>query len=369
MAWFAIPFGFATTLGLSAVALTSNPRFPTYPNTPTDSDITSGLTAAFAASALLGKSGAVALLIVLFMAVTSCASAELIAVSSVLTFDVYKTYIRPRATPNQLIAVSHAMICVFGITMAVFACIWNVVGIDVNWLFLVMGILISGAVFPAAFAITWRGQTRAGAIAGCFVGLAVGVVAWLVTARQVYGEITIASTGMEYPTLAGNLAAVIGGLFVTMGISLVRPDDFDWEVTRAINPATINSADEAGPTTAITPSDIGPVKEKERRDDPASSSDDLEQSGRTSYDDASLRSAFRLALISSIVLTIVMDFVIPMPMFFSHYIFSRGFFTGWVIISFLWVFASAATTCILPLWETRSFFVEVTKRIVRDLRG
>lgn len=72
LAWFAIPFGFATTLGLAAVALTSSPSFPTYPGGMTQSQISAGLASPFAASALLGKGGAVALLIVLFMAVTSC---------------------------------------------------------------------------------------------------------------------------------------------------------------------------------------------------------------------------------------------------------------------------------------------------------
>lgn len=136
IAWFAIPFGFSTTLGLAAVALTDNPRFPTYPEVPTSGQISSGLAAAFAAETLMGKGGAVALLVVLFMAVTSCASAELIAVSSLLTFDVYKEYISPNAEPKQLVFVSHIMICVFGLTMSVFACIWNAASIDLGWLFL-----------------------------------------------------------------------------------------------------------------------------------------------------------------------------------------------------------------------------------------
>ena len=77
------------------------------------------------------------------MAVTSCLSAELIAVSSILTFDIYKTYIKTSATPNQLIFVSHVMICVFGMTVAVFACIWNAIGIDLGWLVIPMNQLIT----------------------------------------------------------------------------------------------------------------------------------------------------------------------------------------------------------------------------------
>ncbi|KAI7303377.1 solute symporter family transporter [Hortaea werneckii] len=209
LAWFAIPFGFSTTLGIAAVALTNNPHFPTYPSVPSSAEISSGLAAAYAASALLGQSGAVALLIVLFMAVTSCASAELIAVSSLLTFDVYKAYMRPTASPSSLIFVSHVCIGIFGLVMAIFACIWNAAGIDLGWLFLVMGLLIGGAVFPAAFSITWAGQSREGAIAGCICGLAAGIIAWLVTAQQYFGEITVSSTGREYATLAGNLAAIM----------------------------------------------------------------------------------------------------------------------------------------------------------------
>jgi urea-proton symporter len=58
--------------------------------TLTPADVSAGLPAAAAASALLGKAGASILLVLLFLAVTSASSAELIAVSSILTYDIYK---------------------------------------------------------------------------------------------------------------------------------------------------------------------------------------------------------------------------------------------------------------------------------------
>ena len=76
----------ATTLGLAAVALRNDPAMR--PLSP--ADVSAGLPAAAAASALLGQGGAAALLVLLFLAVTSATSAELIAVSSILTYDVYK---------------------------------------------------------------------------------------------------------------------------------------------------------------------------------------------------------------------------------------------------------------------------------------
>ncbi|QKX57670.1 uncharacterized protein TRUGW13939_04788 [Talaromyces rugulosus] len=351
LAWFAIPFGFATTLGLAAVALTDSPTFPTYPNPMTSSQVSAGLSAPFAAAALLGKGGAVALLLTLFMAVTSSASSELIAVSSILTFDIYKTYIKPSATPEQLIFVSHAMICIFGLVMAMFACIWNAIGIDLGWLFLTMGLLIGGAVFPAAFAVTWKGQTRLGAISGAIGGLCAGITAWLVEAKVYYGELSIATTGGSYPTLAGNMAAVTTGLILSVAVSYTKPDDFDWSITRAINaPVSAHSVIvvEAEAKNAADKCHNLPTIKTEEMEDAAFIEDPKK-----------LKSAFVVAILASVVLSFIMDFLIPIPMFLSHYVFSHKFFTAWVVISFIWVFGSLTLCGLLPIIETRRFFKQL----------
>ncbi|KAF2671558.1 solute symporter family transporter [Microthyrium microscopicum] len=383
MAWFAIPFGFATTLGLAAAALTDNPKFPTYPDAMTSSQVSAGLASAFAASALLGKSGAVALLITLFMAVTSCASAELIAVSSILTFDVYKSYIKPAASPESLILVAHVNICIFGLVMAIFAIIWNAIGIDLGWLFLVMGLLIGGAVFPAAFAITWKKQSKAGAIAGAVGGLIAGIAAWLIEAKVYYGELTVSSTGQNYPTLAGNLAAVMTGLILTVVVSLIKPDNFDWEITRNINPIP-RTLDGVSPPTEKnsgldTPDESNADLEKPKEAEPKKSTTEdpilRDEEYEASFDaniehhPSELASAFKLACWASGILTFLMDFLIPIPMFLSHYVFSKGFFTGWIVISFLWVFSSAAISIILPIAETARFFQELIQQISKDMKG
>lgn len=379
LAWFAVPFGFATTLGLCAVALTDNPRFPTYPSPMSGSQVSSGLSAPFAATALLGKSGAGALLLTLFMAVTSSASSELIAVSSILTFDIYKIYVKPSATPERLIFVSHGMICFFGLIMATFACIWNAIGIDLGWLFLTMGLLIGGAVFPAAFAITWKGQTRLGAMSGAIGGCIAGVTAWLVEAKVYYGELTIATTGSSYPTLAGNLAAVMTGLILSVTVSLIKPDDFNWEITRSINMKMPKAAE-----TIIERTDGGPLSEKNvgavsppvdpgedkktsnvgSAEDPIFEAKENRENEGVIEDPKRLKSAFIVALVSSAVLSFIMDILIPIPMFLSHYVFSGGFFTAWVVISFTWVFGSLTLCGFLPVFETRVFFKELLMRSV-----
>jgi Na+/proline symporter len=97
MVWFAVPFCMATTNGLAGRALTTHPdidgRFGAYYIDGAASS--NGLTPARVLSHILGPGGAFILLLQLFMAITSTGSAEIIAVSSILTYDIYYEYINP----------------------------------------------------------------------------------------------------------------------------------------------------------------------------------------------------------------------------------------------------------------------------------
>ncbi|KZT51561.1 Na+/solute symporter [Calocera cornea HHB12733] len=392
LAWFAIPFAFATTLGLAAVALSDSPAFPTYPSPLSADQISAGLAAPSAATALLGKQGAAALLIVLFMAVTSASSAELIATSSILTFDIYKLHLNPAATPGQLIRVSHAMIVLFAVVMAVFASIWQAAGISLGWLFLFMGVVIGGAVVPVANTICWKKQTRAAAVTGAVVGCLAGIFAWLLVARLTGRTLSVATTGTESATLAGCVASICVGGICTLAISLWKPDDFDWEITRAINPAP-----EHGAIDPATPAPVSSraAREEELQEDIERERERAEKSKdhdgtRTAAAEVpepaahaplpglhfspaedphspALKQALKFAIIASLALVAVLDIIIPMPMFFTHYLFSYRFFTAWVVISIIWTFCSALITIIMPLWESSEALLDVSGGFVRDV--
>ena len=121
LSWFAIPWLAATTMGLSCLALESNPVFPTYPSRMPDVDVTAGLVLPNAAVAILGKGGAAATLLLIFMAVTSASSAEYIAVSSIFTYDIYQTYYNPKASGRMLINMAHSFVVVYAIALAAFS--------------------------------------------------------------------------------------------------------------------------------------------------------------------------------------------------------------------------------------------------------
>ena len=59
----------------------------------------------------------------------------------------------------------------------------------------------------------------------------------------------------------------------------------------------------------------------------------------------------------------------PMPMYGSGYVFSKEFFTGWVVVGILWLFCSTFCVGLYPLWEGRHSMAHTFKGIVRDLTG
>lgn len=188
LCWFAIPWLCATTMGVSALALEGNQRL-------SSEDVTAGLVLPFAAVKLLGYSGAVATTLMMFMAVTSAFSAQLISVSSILTYDIYQAYIEPHAKGKKLVWISH-MACIFyALVMAAFATGLYYAGIGMGYLYLLMGVIISSAVFPGAMTLLWKGQNWIAAGVSPVLGLAISLIAWLVTTRRQYGNLNVTTTG------------------------------------------------------------------------------------------------------------------------------------------------------------------------------
>ncbi|KAG0315062.1 hypothetical protein BGZ99_007692 [Dissophora globulifera] len=362
LSWFAIPFTLATTLGISAVALESNERFPTFPNRLLPSDVSAGLVAPNAAVALLGHGGAVAVLLLVFMAVTSAASAELIAVSSVCTFDIYRTYINPMATGKQLISVSHAVVGGFGVLMGVLAVILKEAGIDLGYLYSLMGVLISSAVLPVTFSLLWKKQSALAACVAPIGGLCVSITAWLVCAKIYTGEITLASTGSDQAMLAGNLAALISGGVISAAISFIKPDNYTFEGTRSLRQVANDGVNT--PESNSSSDDLARIEKKAAKESISLQvTTPKEGWGIDVEEDAKLAKAARFARWSSGILTVVLILVWPLPMFFSNYVFSRGFYTGWVVLSIVWAICSAVAVTLYPLWESRAAIRQVFKGI------
>ncbi|CAG8629731.1 8933_t:CDS:2, partial [Ambispora leptoticha] len=316
LAWFAIPFTLATTMGLAGVALESSPSSGW--QTLSDEDVSAGLVVPNAATALLGKSGAFAVLVLVFMAVTSALSAELIAVSSIFTYDIFRAYIHPGASGRQVIHFSHLAVTSFGLFMGVLAVILRAIGVDLGYMYLLMGIISSPAVIPVAFTLTWKKQTSRAAIAAPLFGVVAGISCWLGTAQSLYGEVTLSSTGMNYPMLAGNLVSLISSGLVTTLWSLIAPDDFDFNITRT-------------KLEQLTDDEVNNVQIDPKETDPIL-----------------LKKASRFAIWSSVLLTVVLIIIWPIPMYLTSYVFSKPFFTFWIALSIIWAICSTFAVAVYP---------------------
>lgn len=394
IAWFAVPMLMASSLGLAARAL--------YGKDPamamlTDMEVSEGLAAPAAAAALLGKSGAAAMLILLYLAVTSATSAQLIAVSSVLTFDVYKGYIRPNATSKELYWMSHIGVAFWSIALGVLGLIFYYIGISMGWLYTFMGIIICPAVFPVFACLTWKKANKTGALVAMLSGLVLGVMTWLVSASQLFGELTVTSTGADDPLLAGNLVSIVVPTIILAVWSFVWPENYTFEGTRAINApgATDETHGQTSSDGTATPEErqadekeksglhgeAGPTAELEKglaqkngdgQTPPAALATDIDDEHlhvrRAGLDPAELQRSVRMAINVSIPMSFILIILVPCMAIIPK-TFSPAGLGAWVGIIIAWMFCSAAIVVFLPVWESRKALGDIFGGMWADMTG
>jgi Na+/proline symporter len=105
----------------------------------TSSEVSNGLVLPYAAQTIAGKGGAAAVLLITFMACTSTLSAQVIAVSSILSFDVYREYFKKLASDRDLIRASHFGVIFFAAFSAGFSTMLHYVGVDLGWTLYMLG--------------------------------------------------------------------------------------------------------------------------------------------------------------------------------------------------------------------------------------
>ncbi|TDZ32649.1 putative urea active transporter 1 [Colletotrichum spinosum] len=348
LSWFAIPWLTATTMGLSALALENTPSFPTFPERMTEAEVSAGLALPYAAVALLGKGGAAATLVMMFMAVTSASSAELIAVSSIATYDVYRTYFNPAASGKRLIYTSHVCVVAYALVIAAVSVGLHYNGISMGYLYVLMGVLISAAVIPATLTLVWKGQNKWAATLTPIFGTIFAIIGWLVTAKKTCGVLDITCTGSNNPMLAGNVIALLSPVVLIPIFTLAFGfDKYDWKSMMAIR----RGDDHDVVTDAGL--DLEDVQGAQH-----------ESQAEFEREQAMLSRAFKISVSMTVFMTISMLVLWPMPMYGSGYIFSKPFFTGWVVVGILWIFCSFFAVGLFPIYEGRKTLIHTVKSMV-----
>ncbi|KAL5512651.1 hypothetical protein ACEPAG_2917 [Sanghuangporus baumii] len=365
LSWFSVPFAFGTVMGLSARALQNNPVFPTYPEPLSASQQDAGLVAPAAAVALLGREGAIAMLIITYMAVTSACSAQLISVSSLLTYDVYRTYLRPKASPAELLRMAHICVAVWGVWISVWCIILNAGKVDMNFMYYFAGTVIGAPTLPVILTVLWSKLSLIAVLIGSIGGTALAIMAWLVTCRYYYGVINIQTLVASYSSLAGNATSIGGGAIITVALSLMKPDNYDFRGTRSIKMIqSIHHDRDALPTTQV----INVPVEEEKKD--VATSPSVEYNGVEQEEDELPQAAdVKRAFWISTTLVMIISILVPVPLGASGYIFSSGFFTAWMVVAMIWSFFAGFCCIILPVWESRVSLRQISAGLISAVKN
>merc|ERR1711990_863539 len=333
LVWFTIPFALATAMGLATVAM----DLPVTPGEAGD-----GLVPPAAAVHFFGKGGAMMITIMLFMAITSTGSAEQIAVSSLIAYDIYKKYINPKATGEQILKVSRVAILGFGLFMGVLSIILFELGLSLGFVYLMMGIFIGSAVMPVAFVLTWKDASATGAIAGAVIGQICAMITWIVCslferdANGKHGTVDLDTLGGNYPMLAGNVMAIGMSGIVCAVISMMNPQNFDFNTLK---------------------------------DGIALIDDKLPDLDAEETDQAMLDASLKWITKWGVGFTVVMIFIWPLLSLpagcgdGTRGVFSEGYFTLWVSIALAWGLLATVVIIVMPLYESREVLGGVIKGI------
>merc|ERR1719335_871348 len=309
LVWFTIPFALATSLGLCALAL----QLPI-----TGSEAGSGLVPPAVATHLFGSSGSAMMAIMLFMAITSTGSAEGIAVSSLVAYDIYRTYINPEASGKQILMVSKVVIVVFGGGMGALSVILHAIGLNLGWVYLFMGICIGSAVVPLWNLLMWKKANATGAIVAAWLGMILAVITWMVAASIQSGSISIDTLGKNEPMLAGNIVAICSSGIIHALCSLAKPQNFDFANMKI----------------------EGVVDENDKRG-----------LAEEDFKDEFLNEAAAWVKKWGWGFTIIMVVIWPI-LTIPAGVFTKEYFSFWVFVSLMWGFTASFFIITLPIYES-----------------
>ncbi|KFY16842.1 hypothetical protein V491_05212 [Pseudogymnoascus sp. VKM F-3775] len=303
--YFAIPWCLGTLMSSVALGLENNPAFPTYPRRMTSTEVGNGLVLPYAAMALAGKGGAAAILLATFMAVTSTLSAQVIA--------------------------SHYGVVFFRVVAAAFSTLLFYVGVNLGWTLYMLGVVTCPGIFPTVFTLLWKHQSRAAVIVSPILGMLTGIAVWLGSAYGLYGAVTIETTGFALPCVYGTVASAFSPLPYSLLVTVFKPQNYDWDdfkkekLAFAATPSSTNTS-----SSSITVQKV---------DEPVSQA-------------VMRRWAYIAALFSAA--TFLGHWVLwPLPMYASKYIFSKSFFTAWVVIAIIWVWGTLLVAGFYPILDGR----------------
>ena len=202
----------------------------------------------------------------------------------------------------------------------------HAIGVDLSFVYLLMGIIIGSAVIPLWNMMTWDKASGKGAVIAAWAGFFLAVIGWLVGAKIQSGRVSVSTLGTNEVMLSGNLIAILSSGFIHYVYSkFIDPQDFDFS--------------QLDDNIKLVEQDLSGLGEEQR-------------------DKNELRRAKRWITRRGYLTAFVLIFVWPI-LSIPVQVFTESYFAFWVLISIAWGFGAAVVITVLPLSESWNYISRV----------
>ncbi len=229
-----------------------------------------------------------------------------------------------------------------------------------------------------------------------WVGFFAGLVAWFVVTHLRSGIINVTTTGDATNAVAGNITSWGTGFLMAIVLSYLFPAK--WEPTGEVAVQRANKINGVliGQSPGHTPGGSSPLRteninasseqqtvvdeekgvaksDAEPPSDPRPDTivrtgnelvDFLETSHIQPMSAEEVRKATRLAVGFNVVFFVIAIVLVPFTLFGSSWVFTKAGFTGWCVVSFLWVWCSMIICVIWPVVESRKTIARIFGTLV-----
>ncbi|XP_053394381.1 uncharacterized protein LOC128555605 [Mercenaria mercenaria] len=409
LVWFSIPFALATTMGLAYIALSAQQGQPLL----AENDVNSGLVLPVVAQRVFGKAGEMMVIVMVMMAVVSTGSAEVLAATSILVYDIYQLYLKPyrkvldanccilcgrgrgrKACPRDKCTCESMTVCSDcdkdnkkrsesqRVPLPTYTCrkhgayreytdylshmknwglFWTTLGIlpltiilhtlqiNLSAVYLFMGVTINSAVIPIVLAMFWERLTGLAMIAGSIGGTVLALISWISVAASYPGGL------QDFKYNATKESPMLTGNLVSLISGAVI------SVSVSMLSGNNKEGSEVWEKTRDIDNPLSPWTELYEKDLNLTGAYRLDS--RPSLEEVQV--AFKFAkiagFIGAITLTVIMIVIWPLIMMFGVSVMSLNSFYQWVAVSKVWAFLAAIFIIIAPfvneIWDIYNAFL------------
>jgi hypothetical protein len=231
----------------------------------------------------------------------------------------------------------------------------------------VLGVIVGGAAVPVGLILLWGRMSTVAAIVAPWLGFVSGIVVWFVTSMKRSGAINVETTMDGTNAVAGNLASFGVGIVSAVVLSLLFPKKYpcvDAKVAPGIEGVTPPLEETVQPSKAVDGSE---------KETPAPAKNEivefLQDSNIEPMDPVLVRKAERLAQGASLVFILIAVILVPFTLFGTSYVYSKQFFTGWVVVSLIWIWASVIICVVYPVVESAGALKDISRGVWMDVKA